>query len=177
MILHLDQLQQPEEFCIEVKSQQCDLPGDIGKFTVPIHLDARIRKVEEEITIEGRISTHIEMICSRCLKLHDECIDDTFGVIYRPQPDTQENVNEIELDETDLNVSYYEGESIELFEVVREQLLLLLPLKPLCKPDCAGLCPSCGKDLNESLCDCSKDNIDPRLAMLGQLLHTDKSGK
>jgi uncharacterized protein len=177
MILHIERLQRPLELCVDVDHQQCDLPLDLGRFIAPIHLDAHVRKVEEEITIEGRISTHIEMTCSRCLKPHDEYIDDMFEVVYCPKPDEQEAVDEIELNETDLNASYYEGGSIAVSELIREQLLLLLPIKPLCKADCAGLCPSCGKDLNEGPCNCSADNFDPRFAALRQLLHTNESDK
>jgi uncharacterized protein len=171
MLLDVQQLQETEELCVDLDSQQCDLPSDIGKFVTPIHFEASIRKVEEEITIEGRISTTIEMICARCLKPHNEVINDTFEVIYRPQSDTREDqMDEIELSETDLDISYYESGSISIAKLLRDQLLLLLPVKPLCKPDCAGLCPSCGKDLNEGSCTCSQDTIDPRFAILKQLL-------
>ncbi len=173
MILHIDQLQELTEFSIDIDSQQCHFPADIGRIKNPLHLDAHVRKVEDEISIEGRISAHIEMTCARCLKRHNECIGGTFEIICRPQPEEQQDRDEIELDETDLSVSYYEGGTLDLSEVLREQLLLLLPVKPLCKPDCAGLCPSCGKDINEGPCDCPKDTIDPRLAVLGKLLHPD----
>jgi uncharacterized protein len=171
MILHIEQLQQLEELSLDVSHQECHLPEDIGKFTAPIHLDAQVRKVKEEITIEGRISTHLNMTCSRCLTRYDESIEDTFEVIYLPRFDTQEVVDEVELEEVDLNVSYYESETISLTELIREQLLLLLPVKPLCQDDCAGLCPSCGQNLNEGACTCSKETLDPRLSVLGQLLH------
>jgi uncharacterized protein len=177
MILDVRQLKEIEEFRVDIESQQYDLPSDIGRFVAPIHLDARVRKVKEEITIEGRISATIEMICSRCLKPHNESIDDTFEVVYCPQSENEKQMDEIELDETDLNVSYYEGDSISLSKLVRDQLLVLLPVKPLCKSDCAGLCPSCGKDLNDGPCTCSTDTIDPRLAVLGQLLEKDMSMK
>ena len=140
----------------------------------PIHFDAHIRKVEKEITIEGRISTKIEMMCSRCLKSYETSLDDTFEVIYRPQPDEDKLGEEIELDDTEMNVTYYQGDSISIDELLREQLLLLLPMKPLCQIDCAGLCPICGKDLNEERCTCSRENFDPRLAVLEKLLHKEK---
>ena len=171
MILYIDQLQQPQEFSVDMSSQECGLSEDIGTSTTPIHLDAYVRKVQEEITVEGRISTHIEMICSRCLTPHDEYLDDTFEVIYRPRPEEQEVGDEIELEETDLNISYYVGDSLAIAELIREQLLLLLPVKPLCKDDCVGLCPSCGQNLNEGSCTCPKEAIDSRFAVLGQLLH------
>lgn len=173
MILYIGRLQQALEISSDVDSQECHLPSDIGRFMAPIHLDAYVRKVNEKVFIKGRIATHIEMNCARCLKPHEENLENTFEAIYLPQPKLQEEGEEIELNETDLDVSYYTGDSIALYEVLREQLLLLLPLKPLCKPDCAGLCPSCGKDLNEGPCHCETKTVDPRLAVLEQLLHKD----
>ena len=175
MILNIRQLRETEALCLDVESHQCELPPNIGKFVSPIHLDARVRKVKEEVTIEGRISTTVEMICSRCLKPHNECIDDTFEVLYCPRPDDSEQVDEIELDEADLDISYYKGKSIAISELLRDQILLMLPVKPLCKPECAGLCPSCGKDLNEGSCTCSKRRLDPRFAVLENLLEKNVS--
>jgi len=177
MILNIQQLQVREQLCVDIDACQCDLPSDIGKIVVPIHLEAAVSKFEKEVTIEGRIATTVEMSCVRCLKLHHEVIDDLFEVIYRPRIETEKQSDEIELDETDLNVSYYEGESISMATLLRDQILLLLPVKPLCKPDCAGLCPSCGQDLNEGPCPCSKDTLDPRLAGLRQLLKEEGSAK
>ena len=176
MILHIEQLQPLQELCLDIDSQHCDFPPGIGKFVVPIHLDAHVQKMEEEVAIEGRISTQIEMICSRCLKSYTMSIDDTFEVIYGLQADDQRKGEEVELDDTELNVSYYQDESISVPELLREQLLLLLPMKPLCRDDCAGLCPSCGKDLNEEPCSCARKTVDPRLAVLEQLLHSDTTG-
>jgi uncharacterized protein len=177
MILHVRQLRETEELCFDIESHQCDLPADIGEFVTPIHLDAHIRKVKEEITIEGRIAVTVEMNCARCLELHHERIDDSFEVVYCPRPDDEEQGDEIELDETDLDISYYEGESIAIPDLLREQLLMMLPVKPLCKPDCAGLCPSCGKNLNKGSCTCSRRNIDSRFAILENLLEQHVSKK
>jgi uncharacterized protein len=177
MILHIEQLQKSTKLCFDVTNQQCNLPSDIGTFKTPIHFNAHVRKVDEEISIEGRISAHLEMLCSRCLKPHDEYIDETFEVVYRPYSRDKEETDEIELDETDLNISYYEGEVIDTLELIREQLLLFLPVKPLCKDDCAGLCPTCGKDLNEGPCSCTHETIDPRLAVLKQFLQKETSEK
>lgn len=177
MILHIRQFQETEDLCLDIESYQCDLPSDVGAFVTPIHLDAHVRKVKEEITIEGRISATVEMSCARCLKPHHEHIDDSFEVVYCPRPDDEEQVDEIELDETDLDISYYKGDSIAISDLLREQLLLMLPVKPLCKSDCAGLCASCGKDLNEGPCTCSQRNIDPRFAILETLLEKNVSAK
>jgi uncharacterized protein len=173
MILYIEHLQPSTKLELDLDSQQCDLPADVGRFMAPVHLNAQIQKMEEDITIEGRISTKIEMVCSRCLKSHETSLDDTFEVIYRPQLDDEPG-EEIELDDTELNVTYYQGDSISVAELLREQLLLVLPMKPLCKIDCAGLCPSCGNDLNEERCTCSRETFDPRLTVLAKLLHKEK---
>lgn len=177
MILHIDRLRQLQELACDFDSHDCQWPKEFGKLITAIHLDARIRKLKEEIIVEARLKAEIEMPCSRCLKEHRQQVDEAFEVIYLPEPEEQENVDELELVETDLNVEYYAGETIDLAELAREQLLVLLPLKPLCQEDCAGLCPSCGQDLNEGTCMCPKDVIDPRLAVLGKLLEQKTSEK
>jgi uncharacterized protein len=171
MILDVQQLRETEEFHVDLTDRQCDFPADIGKFITPIHLDADIRKIDREVTIKGRISATIELTCARCLKQYPEQLSDSFEIIYRPRFESTEEVGaEIELQEADLDLNYYEGESISVDQLLRDQLLLLLPVKPLCRPDCAGLCPSCGQDLNAGSCSCAPETVDPRLAILKQLL-------
>jgi uncharacterized protein len=147
------------------------LPEGAGKLRKPIHLDAHIRKVGHEIAIEGRLSTRIEVVCARCLKPHDEVLDETFEVVFFPQPESSGQEDEVELTEGELDCYYYEGETISLLEVVRDQILLMLPVKPLCQPECAGLCPKCGKNLNLGPCGCASQAGDSRFAVLAQLLH------
>ena len=170
MILHIERLRQAQELACDFDSHECPLPKEFGKLLTAVHLDALIRKVEEEITVEARLKAEVEMPCSRCLKEHRQQIDEAFEVIYLPEPEEQENIDELELGETDLNVEYYTGDIIDLTELAREQLLLVLPIKPLCKEDCAGLCPSCGLDLNEGTCSCPKEVFDPRFSVLRKLL-------
>jgi uncharacterized protein len=85
------------------------------------------------------------------------------------QPEAQEE--EVELSDRDVVVGYYEGDRLDLGEVVREQVLLGLPLKPLCREDCHGLCPRCGKNRNAGACGCKPEEEagDPRLEPLRKL--------
>jgi uncharacterized protein len=175
MILKIHQLDEIEEYSLDLDAQQCHLPPDIGTLNAPLHLEARVQRVGEEITITGRLATTLTMKCSRCLRPFQASFAEDFEVVYCPQPESEALAEEIELNETDLNVSYYEGDTISLADVARDQLLLLLPIKPLCKPDCAGLCPICGKDLNEGPCTCTPQSVDPRLAVLEQLLDSESS--
>lgn len=171
MIFHLQQLHDVEDVQIDVDGRQCDFPEDAGRLRKPVHLDAHLRKIGAEVTIEGRLSTRVEVVCARCLKPHDEVLDETFEVTFFPQPDLAGQSEEIELTESELDCYYHDGDTISLLEVVRDQLLIMLPVKPLCDPECAGLCPTCGKNLNLGPCDCRVAARDSRFAVLEQLLH------
>lgn len=170
MILNIQQLQDVEELCLDVEGQQCDFPPEAGKLRAPIHFEAHVRKVGTEIIIEGRISTVVEMECSRCLKPHNQMVNETFDVSYRPKAEIDVLADELELDEADLDIYCYEGESISISDLLHDQLLLLLPVTPLCTPECAGLCPSCGKNLNKGPCGCATRARDSRFAVLEHLL-------
>jgi uncharacterized protein len=173
MILDIQQLRDVEELCLDVDGQQCDFPSEAGRLRAPVHFEARVRKIDPEIIVEGRISTIVEMECARCLKSHNQVLNDTFKAVYRPKPEVEVLVDELELDEADLDVYSYEGESISLSDLLHDQLLLLLPVKPLCEPECAGLCPSCGKNLNTGPCGCATHAYHSRFAVLEHLLHND----
>lgn len=170
MILNIPQLREVEDLQFEMDGEACQFPEEAGKLKAPVRVTAHIRKIGTEITITGRISTMVEMACARCLKPHDEILTDTFEVAYHPLPTLTKWNEEVELTEADMSTSYYEGETISLSELVHDQVVLLLPIQPLCHPACAGLCPSCGKNLNKGPCGCSTRAGDPRLAVLGQLL-------
>jgi uncharacterized protein len=77
--------------------------------------------------------------------------------------------DEREVAEEDLDTSYYRDDQIDLNELLREQFYLALPMKPLCRDDCAGLCSQCGTNLNIGTCQCSSQWEDPRLAPLKEL--------
>ena len=173
MRLFIEQIKEPQEIAFEFRPEECDVPEDIGAATAPIRFEAHVERIQQDIRISGRIAAQMQMTCSRCLLPHEEHLDEPFEVIYLPgAADEKKSLEEIELEEDDLNVSYYHGDFISLTDLVREQLLLMLPIKPLCRENCKGLCPSCGKDLNESECQCSLDIGDPRFSVLKKLLHT-----
>jgi uncharacterized protein len=82
---------------------------------------------------------------------------------------------EHEMDDEDLETSYYRDDQIDLSELLREQFYLALPMKPLCRDDCRGLCPECGINLNAGTCTCAPTWEDPRLAALKELGRTRES--
>ncbi len=94
--------------------------------------------------VRGRLAAAVEPECGRCLERYAASVDQELDLFYLPrspeQPEEQED--EVELSDREVVVGYYEGDRLDLGDVVREQLLLSLPLKRLCREDCRGLCPT-----------------------------------
>lgn len=103
-----------------------------------------------------------KMICARCLSVFPTSLETTWGEQFTDKPELARDTEE----ETIMLIS--DGQ-IDLKSYVREQLVIHLPYAPLCKPDCAGLCPVCGVNKNEGKCSCNTERIDPRLAKLQDL--------
>jgi uncharacterized protein len=138
-----------------------------------LHFVADGSKDQNRYLLSGRATTRLALDCSRCLEPFVMPVEVTFSLRYLPRADN-EGEGEIEVAEEDLDTAYHDAETIDLGDLLREQLYLALPMKPLCRPDCQGLCPSCGGNRNLSSCDCDTAWQDPRLEGLKRLL--DDSG-
>ena len=113
------------------------------------------------IRVRGRLTAFVDHACDRCLKDLREEFDSGFDLFFYPMTMIDEGGEAaISMDETE--VGFYEGEGVALADVVREQLLLWLPVRSLCGPDCKGLCPVCGGNRNEAECSCRESFSDPR---------------
>jgi len=126
------------------------------------------------VHVRGRLTGEVEPECGRCLERYGLPIRQELDLFYLPrsagQPEDEEE--EVELSDRDVVVGYYDGDRLDLAEVMREQLLLAVPLKSLCREDCRGLCPTCGNNLNAGACGCAPPEApeDPRLAPLRRLV-------
>lgn len=121
-----------------------------------------------EIRIRGAVKTRIEAACSRCLKPVDLPVEHEFDLTYRPMS-TIARDEEIELPPDELDVGFYEGDGIQLADIVTEQMILSFPMKVICREDCRGLCPTCGADRNRETCQCPELQADsPFAALRGQ---------
>jgi uncharacterized protein len=89
----------------------------------------------------------------------------SFDLLYSPQPEGRQE-EEIELKYEDMEVAFYDGESLDVDLMTLEQIELALPMKFICDEGCKGLCPNCGADLNQGACACKLDTSDTRLAVL-----------
>ncbi len=150
-----------------------DLLPDVRQLS-ELHTDGRAellkehhgkKKIIEDIRVVGELSTSIEVPCARCLDTVVRPIERQFDLLYRPRG-VDAGHEELSVPDAEAEISYYTGDGIELEDVVREQLLLSVPLKALCRDDCKGLCPHCGRNRNLEACDCQPASGDPRWAAL-----------
>jgi uncharacterized protein len=141
-----------------------------GDFQIaePVRLTADVTKDEQKVRLVGRAQTTLTLECSRCLEPFAVPIDARFDLMFLPAA-TNIGDNDEEVHDDDLGVAYYQEDVIDLGQVLREQLYLSLPMKPLCREDCRGLCPVCGINRNRETCQCQAEWVDPRMEALRKL--------
>ena len=123
-----------------------------------------------EIRVVGEIETSVELTCSRCLEKLPYSISKEFELFFRQRHTLLYDEDaEIVLDERDTRTAFIAGSELAIGDILREQVLLALPMKPLCQLDCRGLCPSCGTNLNFSDCGCAKEQNNPAFDALLEL--------
>ena len=133
------------------------------------------QEVVEDIRIRASYQGEFEVLCARCVEPVASPIKGTLDLLFRPEnADAEPGERAITVDETE--IGYYGKGGLLLEDVVREQVLLNLPGKTLCKQDCKGLCPQCGWNLNTDPCRCAETAVDPRWnALAGLASHFEKS--
>ena len=118
--------------------------------------------------VAGHLGGDLELTCSRCLEPFRLPVTSEFDLRYVPRVENA-GEGEQEVDEDDLTTAYYADDQIDLKALVLEQLHLAMPMKPLCDPECKGLCPECGTNWNTGTCSCARRWSDPRLDALKKL--------
>jgi uncharacterized protein len=143
----------------------CFPEGDHPDFDLrKVDVRCQIIKTSGTIFIKGTISVSLVIDCSRCLEDVNLSVGSDFT--YTLVPAKPEIKEDLELTAEELEISYYEGDFIDLQPIICEQIILQIPIKPLCSQDCKGLCPHCGNNLNITACNCHLEFIDERLAAL-----------
>jgi uncharacterized protein len=149
-------------------------PGSIDyhsseiKQAEPLEVTATAEMLDGQIRITGELETKIELVCARCLETVIEEVNRAFDLFYRPvTKDLKPKEDRLKDDDTE--IGFFDGEGLFLADVLKEQVLLALPLKVICRSDCRGLCPSCGANLNHEECRCETHATDPRMAPLSRL--------
>jgi uncharacterized protein len=136
-----------------------------------IQLNGELHKDGSRIAFAGEIATVATLRCSRCLEPYGLALDTRFDLLYTAEPEKDVRGGESRIDEDSFTEVHFDGARIDLDSLLAEQIYLALPLKPLCRDDCRGLCPRCGANLNAGACGCPEDRVpDPRLAALKKLI-------
>jgi uncharacterized protein len=142
------------------------------KFAAPIGTILRAQRIGDMVEIDGDIETFVRLTCSRCLQPFETSLKPHFALTYMHRVTDvikDSDPQEVELNAEDTGIVYFQGEKINLKDTIQEQVVLEFPIRALCKQDCKGLCPKCGADLNENLCDCDHRSSPGRFDVLKNL--------
>lgn len=163
----------PIDFQEEFLPGVIDLGADVRQLT-PLKTAGRAQLVEEhhgkrnvikDIRLQGELLTSLELVCARCLDPVVQNVVRTFELLYRPQG-TDAGSEELSVTATEAEVGYYRGDGLLLEDALREQVLLAVPIKVVCRDQCKGLCPTCGRNQNTDPCSCAPPLGDPRWSAL-----------
>jgi len=142
------------------------LPGIY--ITGTVDLSGTVYRTDDTVVVKGSVRAVYRAECSRCLVEFEQAVvvpvENTFVVT-----DAKDDAEKA-LFSADNDVYVYDGFEIDIVPMVRHELILNAPVKPLCSVECKGLCPVCGIDRNRESCRCEEENIDPRLAVLKDIL-------
>jgi uncharacterized protein len=173
---------EPIEFDLELAPGAVDFGdeaeqiGDLdtsGRAEV-IHEHRGPKEIVADIRLRGEFAGNFQVPCARCVEPVEIPLAAEFDLIFRPVgADIDPPERSITAPETE--IGYYQRDSLLLEDVLREQVLLSLPVRTLCKPDCKGLCPRCGSNRNTQPCNCEENQGDPRWEALGGLRSRIKS--
>jgi uncharacterized protein len=149
-------------------------PAEVGSLdervsvVEPVSVTGNVRIAGAEVFVNGHIETRAQVECDRCLQQVETPVKADFELQYIGGNEYASS-DAAELTEDDMSVSVFDGKAIDVDEIVKEQILLAVPTRMLCRPDCKGLCPDCGVDKNTTRCACGVDEVDPRWAALKNL--------
>jgi len=162
--LELDYSYSPEDLPVLAQLQKDETVGVI----TPVVCHVRLHKVAQMVEVSGSAEVTVRMQCSRCLveQPFDLKVDFHHSYVEQLPQVTDEDGDEIELSAEQMGLELFDGESIDLRDEIQQQIVLALPVRPLCTEGCKGLCSVCGANLNKDKCSCSDGNISMHFAAL-----------
>jgi uncharacterized protein len=160
----------PEQGLIIELEEKISIEG--FSVSAPVKVQLAVNRAADVVMVTGSLAAELEMVCSRCLKGVRQAQDLPVSVVYHPAEEIGSEKHGLHDDEMDMG--FYTGEELDLQELIREQIVLSVQMKPLCNEDCKGICPKCGIDLNTGTCTCVHKEVDPRLEVLKKLLDKEK---
>lgn len=158
----------PLRFEGELLPDQLSLQPSEGRILENPVVQLVAEKHGRQVRLRGSLKVSLELVCARCLDAVRVRLYPEFDQFY--QSNSGSNLSgEIALTRVDTEVGFFNGDFIDVTDLVREQIFLGLPMKPMCREDCKGLCPHCGGNRNVRDCGCQKLEADPRLAPLSKI--------
>jgi len=141
--------------------------ADVNEFTLlaPVSYELTVSKFDDTVAVEGPVHFEASLPCSRCLEAYTFSMTHQMAIKLTPKS-TLPEAGEMELHTDDLDVYYYEGDEIDLDPFVYEEVMLNIPVRPLCSEECRGICPTCGRNRNTEPCDCPEAPV----SLLGEKL-------
>ena len=170
MFFAIDEISDVLEFNVREKKENFETGHPECPLVRDIEVDGTLSRSEDDIYLSGEIQTELSVTCSRCLEPFQFPVKCAVNAHYVPKSEPSKEHPEVELHASDIDIEYYDDDRVDISQSVYDQILLELPLVCLCKKDCKGLCPECGKNLNLGPCGCGEEPpIDPRLEILKSL--------
>jgi uncharacterized protein len=151
----------------DIHEEDVQLDEDL-KVIGPIEGRVRLHHTNQGILADGQVELTLELTCMRCLKEFEHPMHLDFSEVFYPTVDVTSGVPVPPMEE-EVAFPIDEHHQLDLTEAIRQNILVSLPMVPICREDCTGLCPQCGKDLNSGPCEC-KPEVDTRFSVLEQLL-------
>ncbi|MEO8277607.1 MAG: DUF177 domain-containing protein, partial [Thermoanaerobaculia bacterium] len=135
----------------------------------PIRCQGTLSFMEPDFLLRATVQYEARAACNRCLKDVDLPVSTSFDLVMVEKTRRREATAEEELEARELGLVEVDTDGFDSRPLILEQVEFSLPMKPLCRENCQGLCPQCGQDLNEGRCNCRSENTDPRWAVLATL--------
>ncbi|HEY3997963.1 MAG TPA: DUF177 domain-containing protein [Candidatus Xenobia bacterium] len=127
----------------------------------PVHFDLKLTNAGSRILVEGIVEATARVQCARCVETFD--LHEKIDIHEEFLPSGSEELPKgPDLHPEELSVFIYDEDRIDIEEVIRQNIIAALPIQPLCRPDCGGLCTVCGVNRNETPCQCETKTVDPR---------------
>jgi uncharacterized protein len=145
------------------------LEDEFARVVTDVRVEGRASRRGGEVLVAGTIDTAVELRCDRCANPIPFPVKLDFKAELVAAAPGEVGAEATELQAEDLDRSFFDGEFVEVDDLVREQILLALPARQLCRDECKGLCPTCGIDLNAQPCDCAHGETDPRWSALAEI--------
>jgi uncharacterized protein len=134
----------------------------------PLHVRIKVTRVEDKFLLDGKMTGGVMVRCDRCLDSFHWDLRSGFQM-FLASPRPGKDQAEVELLDEDMEVDFIHGETVDLDEIIKEQIYLSLPMKSICKEGCLGLCPVCGASLNVERCQCNQQSMNPGFQKLKNL--------